>query len=230
MKLTLHSLHHELPDVTTFAFRPEQEIVWEAGQYMHYILPHDQADDRGIERWFTISSAPFEKEIRITTRFSGEQASSFKKALFALPVGATIEADGPEGDFTALESMDDFVFIAGGIGITPFRSMLLDLDNNGRTIKGTLYYANRDTNIVFKEELERLAIKHPDFIIKYVLSPEQIDEAYLKAALPDLGKPTIYISGPKPMVESLAKTLKDMGVPDAHLKLDDFPGYEWPHT
>lgn len=230
MKLTLLSIHEEVSNVRTLAFKPAEEITWQAGQYMHYVLPHDHPDERGTERWFTISAAPFEKEIRITTRDSGDRASSFKKALFALPVGVTIESDGPEGDFIASEPMDNFVFIAGGIGITPFRSMLLDLDHKGAVIKGVLYYANRDQNIVFKDELEALTKKHPDFMIKYVMSPAQIDEAYLRTEIADLEKPIFYISGPEPMVKSLEQTMKVIGVPEEYIKLDDFPGYDWPHS
>jgi ferredoxin-NADP reductase len=79
MKLRLIQKHQELHDVCSFVFEPEEPITWEAGQYMHYNFPHPDTDDRGVERWFTISTAPFEKNIRITTRLALEKGSSFKK-------------------------------------------------------------------------------------------------------------------------------------------------------
>lgn len=211
--------------MTTFSFAFDEDFTWQAGQYLHYVLPHEDADDRGEERWFTISSAPHEKEIRITTRFA-EKSSSFKKALFALPLGATLEADGLEGDFVVEDPAQEFIFIAGGIGITPFRSILLDLDHRGLPIKGKLLYTNRDTDIVFKKELDELVAKHPDFKVEYVIDPQRIDEAYIQNAVPDLKAPLFYVSGPAPMVFALSDALKVMGVPEAHIKLDDFPGYE----
>jgi ferredoxin-NADP reductase len=229
MKLRLTSKKEEVANVITFAFTPDKEFTWEAGQYMHYVLPHENADDRGDERWFTISSAPFEKEIHITTRNSGDKGSSFKKNLFSLDIGAEVESDGPEGDFTVTDPSKPFVFIAGGIGITPFRSILLDLDKKEVSITGTLLYANRDTNIVFKDELDNLASKHPGFTIKYIINPDQVDGLYIRKEIPDLQTPIFYISGPKPMVLALEQTLKEMDIAEDHIKLDDFPGYEWPH-
>jgi ferredoxin-NADP reductase len=225
MKLTLTDKKQVLPDVTTFVFEPEQPLAWQAGQYMHYVLPHDSEDDRGHERWFTISSAPFEQHLQITTRHS-EKSSSFKTKLFELPIGGTIEADGPEGDFVVTNPEEEFVFIAGGIGITPFRSILLDLDHRGLDIRGKLLYANRDDNFVFKQELDALAQKHPNFVIHYFTADERIDENAIRESTPDYMTPTFYVSGPQPMVEAFAKMLTDMGVPSTHQKHDDFPGYE----
>jgi ferredoxin-NADP reductase len=229
MKLTLNSIHKEFADVTTFSFTPPAEIGWKAGQYMHYVLPHDNPDDRGTERWFTIAAPPQEQLIKITTRYT-VKSSSFKKALFAMEPGAEIEADGPEGDFTLLDPQEEFVFIAGGIGITPFRAILLDLDNRQVPITGRLLYANRDENIIFRAELDALVEKHPGFSVEYVLSPARIDAEYIRSNVPDINIRTFYISGPEPMVKSLAENLGNIGVPSGHIKLDDFPGYEWPQV
>jgi ferredoxin-NADP reductase len=225
MTLTLAKKIQEAPDVTTFVFDPDEPLTWQAGQFLHYTIPQEHADDRGLERWFTISSAPFERQIHITTRHA-EKGSSFKEALFSLPIGATIEADGLEGDFVVDDPSADFVFIAGGIGITPFRSMLAQLDHEGIDIHATLLYANRDDNFVFKAELDAIAAKHPNVTIHYFSADERIDAKAITSRVPNLQIPTFYASGPEPMVETYEKMLADMGVPDSHLKRDFFPGYE----
>src|SRR5438045_4006538 len=124
----------EVEGVFSFYFEPQESAKWLAGQYLHYELPHSDADERGIGRWFTISTAPFEKKIRITTRFDGERVSSFKQALKELKEGTIVEAGEPRGDFVAEAGVSRHIFIAGGIGITPFRSMIAQLDHEGRTL------------------------------------------------------------------------------------------------
>lgn len=131
MGLTLLEKHPEAGDATSFIFKPETPLVWQAGQFLHYNLLHQNPDERKAERYFTIASAPFEQNIWLTTRHM-EKGSSFKAALFALPIGGNIEANGPEGDFVVNDLAREFIFIAGGIGITPYRSILLDLDQRGR--------------------------------------------------------------------------------------------------
>jgi ferredoxin-NADP reductase len=227
MKLTLIQKKEEASDVTTFVFEPEAPLAYKAGQLLHYTLPHENPDDRGVERFFTISAPPYERRVTITTRFS-EKSSTFKTALRALPVGATIEADNLEGDFVVEEETGEHVFLVGGIGITPVHSILLDLDNRGASINATVLYANRDENFVFKRELDALVGKHPKLKIVYLVSPARIDEATIRENVQDLGKPVFYISGPEPMVIALGDTLTNMGVPKERQKRDEFPGYPAP--
>ncbi|HET8574729.1 MAG TPA: FAD-dependent oxidoreductase [Candidatus Paceibacterota bacterium] len=226
MKLTLLEKRQEEENITTFVFEPSEALGWQAGQFLHYTLPHENMDDRGNERWFTISSAPFEKNVQITTRHA-EKGSSFKNALFAMNPSDTIEADGPEGEFVIGNPSEKVVMIAGGIGITPFRSMLAELDHAGTPIKAKLLYANRDEHFVFKEELDQIAAKHPDFTIHYVVDPERIDENLIRNEVSDLTGPLFLVSGPKPMVLAFQDMLVSWGAPEDHVKRDSFPGYEW---
>lgn len=230
MRLTLLAKKEETSDVTSFIFQPDQDLSWQAGQFLYYTLPHPDADDRKTQRYFTISSAPHEGHIMLTTRFAGEdKASTFKKAFFNMKMGDVIEADGLVGDFTLVDPERNHIFIAGGIGITPYRAILLDLDYKNLPINATLLYANKDkNNIVFRNELEVLAVKHPTFKIHYFFNPERIDEAAIKKIVPDLIKPIFYISGPEIMVEAFEKMLPKMGIPEANIKKDYFPGYSWP--
>lgn len=212
--------------VTTFEFEPEQQIQWKPGQYFHYKLPHENPDDRGIERWFTNSAAPFEKNPRITTRFAQDRSSTFKIALNKLEIGQSIEADGPEGDFVIEDFSKRYVFISGGIGITPFRSMFAQFKNDSKQIKCDLLYANRDENYVFEQEIIDFAQTQNDFRLHKFTGDRKIEDKDFKELFPNLNEFTYYISGPKPMVTHYKELLISIGVINENIKLDNFPGYE----
>lgn len=223
MKLRFIKSEDEVDGVKSFTFAPPQAMQWQPGQYMHYILEHPDADDRGVERWFTISTAPFEQNIRITTRVDGEHSSSFKKALQLLKAGDEIEADGPKGKFVLREGDFQHVMIAGGIGITPFRSMLAQLAHDKMPAHATLFYANRDNNLVFGDELT--AFQANDQSIKIV---NLIDKRLTVEDLADSlqNENTVYyLSGPKAMVESYEELLQNQGVSEDNITTDYFPGY-----
>ena len=227
MRLTLEALRPETSDVVTFLFRPEEPFTWRAGQFLHYTLPHSDADARGVERYFTIASAPHERHVQITTRFS-DPGSTFKRALKKLNIGDVIEADSLDGDFVVDDPSRPMVFVAGGMGITPYRSILLDLDHRGVASSITILYGNRTDEFVFKDELGALTKKHSGLSIRYVVSPAHIDESSILALAPVITQPIFYISGPEPMVEHFEKTLPPLGIPEENLKRDYFPGYQWP--
>ncbi len=225
MKLKLVEKREEVTGVTSFIFDSSGEITWKPGQFLHYVVHHSPTDDRGSDRWFTNSAAPFEKQVRITTRYSGEASSSFKRKLFSLPIGKNVEFSIVDGDFTLDTPSTESVFIAGGIGITPFRSILKQLEYDKKPINVTLLYANRDENIVFKDELESIASANPNFKIQYVISPARIDEATITEFIKDTSVPVFYVSGPEPMVDAMSEMLKNKGVSENNIKGDWFPGY-----
>jgi ferredoxin-NADP reductase len=227
MKFTLSTTKQEANDTFSFIFAPEQPLQWKAGQLLRYVLDHPNPDDRGVERFFSIASAPHEEHVMLTTRFASK-SSSFKKALKNLRRGDAVEAHDLEGDFVVDHRKKTFVFIAGGIGITPFRAILLDLEHNKKPLNVQLLYANRDNDFPYRKELEALRRRHPEFRIDYVVSPNRIDEKSIPQLVPDIQKPMFYVSGPEPMVESMDKTLKKIGVSKKRIKNDFFPGYEWP--
>jgi ferredoxin-NADP reductase len=225
MKMKFIEKKQETSEVTSFIFTPLEPLVWQPGQYLHYVLHHRPTDDRGSDRWFTVSSAPFENHVMVTTRYSSEKPSTFKEKLFTLQEGKNIEISFVQGDFTLDDPEKEHVFIAGGIGVTPFRSILKQLDHDKKPINVTLLYANRDQDIVFKEEFEAIVANNPNFKIHYIFSPEHIDEKKIRELVPDIMKPIFYISGPEPMVDALGETLKKMGIAEDHIKQDWFPGY-----
>src|SRR5581483_11993537 len=140
MELKLIDKKALFPDVITFIFEPEQPIDFQPGQYMHYYFDHPNVDNRGTERWYTISAPPYEKHITITTRFTKEKGSSFKHALQGLQPGDTIKAEGPGGKFDIGDTSKKPVLVAGGIGITPYHSMLMQMDHDGQQINAELLY------------------------------------------------------------------------------------------
>ena len=227
MKLTLNATRQEAPDTVSFIFATEQPLQWKAGQLLRYVLNHPDPDDRGLHRFFSIASAPYERHVMLTTRFAA-RSSSFKKTLKNLQPGDAIEAFDLEGDFVVDDAEKTFVFIAGGIGITPFRSILLDLDYCRKPVNVQLLYANHDDDFVYREELEALRNRQAKFEINYVVSPDRIDDKSIPRLVPDMERPVFYVSGPEPMVESMDETLKGIGVSDERIKNDFFPGYEWP--
>ena len=228
MRLKLIERRPEAAGVESFIFERcnlLEPLMWKAGQFLHYVLHHEPTDDRGSDRWFTVSAAPYEGHVMLTTRFTPGQGSSLKKALAELEIGSeAMEVSDVDGDFTVEDPTKEYVFIAGGIGVTPFRSILKQLDHEGATITATLIYTNRDSDFAFKNEFDELASRQPGLTIRY-LAGEKLDGAKLRELVPDLATPIFYVSGPEPMVESFHETLKGMGVAPERLKGDWFPGY-----
>lgn len=224
MKLKLVSKKSEVEGVCSFVLQADKKVSWIPGQYMHYDLPHDNMDERGEKRWFTISSAPFEGHMMITTRTDGGIRSSFKQALLALDEGSEIEADGPEGLFVLEPGQKHHVLIAGGIGITPFRSMLAQADHAQANLQATLLYANRDEHFVFMIELEEFAKRNPGLKINKYVADERISDEQLSQLINDTST-VFYVSGPKPMVENYYDKLLELGAPAERVKKDFFPGY-----
>ena len=245
MKVKFVGKKKEIENVFTFTFdpldsargKPGKKISWQPGQYLHYELPHPDADDRGVERWFTISAPPYEGLPTITTRFvpeghperqsrgDTEQSSTFKKALQNLEPGTEIEAGEPRGDFLLDPDASRHVLIAGGIGITPYHSQLLQLDHDGKPLNIDLMYANRDESFVFDAQFQELAAKHHEFKIHKFVGDKRITKEDLQPFLADESI-IFYISGPKPMVEAYQHLLEELDVAPERIKTDYFPGYQ----
>jgi ferredoxin-NADP reductase len=225
MKLKLAARKTESPGVESFIFKPQKPLVWKAGQFLHYVLNHETTDDRGSDRWFTIASAPCERHVMLTTRFDSKRSSTFKKTLKVLKCGDTIEISDLDGDFIVSDARKEYVFIAGGIGITPFRSILKQAEHEGKKLRVKLIYANRKTVAAYQKEFEAMTKRNPNFGIIYLFSPQRVDKQTIKKLVPDLKKPLFYVSGPEPMVEAIGKMLRQIGVPEKRIKQDWFPGY-----
>jgi len=222
-------------DVYDFLFKPNHKLVFKPGQYMEWTLGHDAQDARGMRRYFTIASSPAEEYIRMGVKFY-PQSSSFKQSMMLLKPGDKIVASQLAGDFVLPKNKSvKLVFIAGGIGITPFRSMikyLLDMDERRDII---LLYSNfKPDDIIYKDIFDqagkRLGIKTV-YTITDKPCPKDwagencfIDEAMIKKAVPDYKERTFYLSGSHNMVVAFSEILPKMGVKKSRIKSDFFPG------
>ena len=210
------------PNAYDLVFERPKNLRFSPGQYMEWTLPHRGTDARGNRRTFSIASAPTEPDLRIGIK-TYKPSSSFKKALLALEPGARVRAAHVAGNFT-LENdpSKPLVFIAGGIGITPFRSMLKYLTDKGQKREIHLLYAGmRDTDFVYKDvlkEAEAVGLK-THYITGF------IQEDYLRDNLPLLKHSTVYISGPDAMVSHCTSLLLRLGVPYGSIETDHFSGY-----
>lgn len=217
MDLSLISSHDEVENVRTFVFE-RKNLQWVAGQSQAFVLPQAGETEKENQHWFTISSAPVEGTINISTRIS---ASPFKRALNSLNPGDKITTHSLGGKFV-WDDESPVTLVAAGIGITPFRSILLQRSATGKSLNATLLYFNRTSGIPFQKELEYLAQKHPEFQMKLIVG-EPVTAEKIFALAPQAREQVVYISGPAPMVSELGTTLKEAGVA---IKLDRFPGYD----
>lgn len=224
-------------DTYDYVFRSDRPAHFRPGQYLELTVGHPHPDSRGNRRYFTIASSPTESDIRFGAKFHPE-GSSFKHALAALSPGDTIMAGQLSGDFTLPKnSKQKLVFVAGGIGVTPFRSMvkfLLDT-NDRRTI--TLFYANKTVDQIAYKDVFDQAERALGMKTVYTLDDTAnvprgwngrsgfITAAMIAEEVPDYRERIFYLSGPHGMVSAFEKTLGGMGVPWRNIKTDFFPGY-----
>ncbi len=216
-----------------FTFKKSYGFVFFAGQYLEWMLPHKGSDSRGVRRYFTIASAPTESVVRVAMKIT-ESGSSFKEVLSVLDSNQIIIASQLSGDFILPKDISTKLgFIAGGIGITPFRSHVQYMLDSGEYYNTVLYYCNNIVaEIAYAEVFGNAATK---FFFEYidVISKEPVaapaETGYLtkhmlKRRTPDYLERTWYISGPPAMVNAYKKILKEMGVKGSNIKTDFFSG------
>lgn len=217
--------------IATFWFEPEKPLRYTAGQFTELTLKHPHPDNRGMKRWFTLSSSPTDKLVSITTRFAGETSSTFKKTLFSLEPEAAVDLADAMGDFVLPKlTQTPLIFVAGGIGLTPFHSMFEWLAATGETRDITFLYAvNSEDDIIFQDTFDRANI-HATIVVSNPSAAWGGQRGKLSAqTIVGLTKPTdntlIYISGPEPMLEAIQADLVAEGVNKQQIVTDFFPGY-----
>ena len=177
--------------------------------------------------FFTIASSPTEADVHLGVKF-GRGMSSFKKALSAMQSGGKIYAGQLGGDFVLpRDAARKLVFIAGGIGITPFRSMVKDLADRGEKRDIVLLYANKDAEDIAYRPLLDDAARTLGLRTVYVMAEkgERIDAAFVTACVPDFRDRTFFLSGPTGMVDAFKGMLRGMGVRRRNIVTDYFPGF-----
>lgn len=235
--MTLREKREVAKETYDFWFTTDRTIRFTPGQYLEWTLPHMKSDKRGNRRYFTISSAPEEEGIAIGVKFN-EQGSSFKKKMLSLQAGDTMAAGQLAGDFTMPKNPKvKLAFIAGGIGVTPFRSMIRSLYGQKIPRSIVLFYANRRPQDIAYRDVFDAAER--DLCVKtiYTLtdrsavpddwngSTGHITEDMIRTELPDFPERHFYLSGPQSMVHTCDQLLRHMGVPKRHIKKDFFPGF-----
>lgn len=223
-------------NIYDFIFTSSEPLKFRAGQYLEWTLGHLRPDNRGVRRYFTVASSPTEPEIRVGVKFY-QSPSSFKKALGALYVGDEIVASHLAGDFTLpADTNKKLAFIAGGIGVTPFRSMIkymLDTDEKRDAI---LLYSNKTVSeVAYKEIFDKAEIQLGLRTIYTIDKPEEnmpswccggfITAEMIAQDVPDYKERIFYISGPQSMVTAFKNILTKMGVQKKSIRTDFFPGF-----
>lgn len=225
MQLSVINLIEETPDHISIIFEKPSSLEFYPGQYLDIHLP--VTDERSPTRAFTIASAPTEETLRITFK---KGRSPFKQYFQQIKPSTTITASHPAGTFTLDESAPA-IFIAGGVGITPFRSIIKDRIDHDTQIPITLLYSNSNKHILFKKELDTWNHTYPFLDIQYIITQEQgrITPEQLKKAVnhqeysPD--NLIFYISGPPLMVNSFHSYLRNFGIDESNIRSDIFDGY-----
>lgn len=224
------------PDVVEFRFTPSQHLAFAPGQYMEWTLAHSHSDSRGNRRYFTLASSPTEDTVHLGVRFS-DHGSSFKRTMYSMDDQTKIVGGQIAGDFTLPQNPKrKLVFVAGGIGITPYRSMLKYLLDIGQWRDIVLIYANRAVEDIIYQDVLSEAQAGLGMKTVYTLTDSdaippgwlgylgRIDRHMILSAVPDYRERVFYVSGPPDMVRACEHTLKHMGVRKSHLKTDFFPG------
>jgi ferredoxin-NADP reductase len=211
-----------------------REVDFRPGQYFWVTLvdpPYD--DEKGPRRHITVVTSPTERGVLgLCTRL---RDSAFKRSLSELPVGAEVDVEEPKGSFVLPEETDrHYVFIAGGIGITVFRSMLRFIADEGLPHRVTLIYSNRDReSAAFLDELAQLDRALPNLALVLTMTQDpgwdgetrRVDAEFLGDHLGELGAFTYLIAGPPPMVEAVTDTLGAAGIPEEQVLSQRFSGY-----
>ena len=221
----------------SFFFEKPAGFQFKAGQFMRLsLIDPPETDAEGDQRTFSIASAPHEEDLMIATRM---RDTAFKRVIKSMPIGSEIQMRGPYGRMTLHEDpARPAVFLTGGIGITPFRSIALDAARTGLTHRLSLFYSNRrPEDAAFLEELAQLEATNPNYqFIPTMTSPASSKQTWcgetgyingemLTRFIDDLKAPVYYVAGPQGLVDAIRKTLGEVGVSEEDIRAEEFAGY-----
>jgi ferredoxin-NADP reductase len=232
MEAEIIEIINETKGVKTFVLEPEKEFNFVAGQYAIFVI---RIDGKEHAHTFSISCSPNKKTISFTTIIS---ESPFKQKLNQMFLGETIEVSKAMGSFTLEKSGEKpLVFLAGGIGITPVKSILEYIAEKKKDRDITLLYSNKTIDrVVFKEKLDEIEKKINGLKLVYVLSEEEkvplsfekgrITKEIIEKYVSELGDSVFYVVGPPAFVEAMKATLnKEMFILEENIITENFNGY-----
>ncbi|HEX7063839.1 MAG TPA: FAD-dependent oxidoreductase [Bacillales bacterium] len=222
-------------DTMAFHWEKPKEYEFKAGQFCDMtLIDPDQTDEDGNVRTFSLAYAPYEKDLVTATRM---RDSAFKRELENMPEGTEVKLDSALGDFTLHKTeTTPAVFIIGGIGITPVRSMIAQATHDKLSHDITLLFSNTTpADAPFMSDLEGFAKENPNFTLVPVMTDAKsgewngesgyIDEEMLRRHVSDVNTPIYYLSGPADMVKDMYQMLVEAGVNEDYIKAEEFSGY-----
>ncbi len=228
----------EVADGTmAFGFERPSQFDFTPGQSADVTLSNPpETDSEGNTRTFSIASSPFENQLMFATRM---RDTAFKRSLKKAPIGTDVRIDSATGSFTLHKnSAKPAVFLAGGIGITPFLSIVRQADHDRLGHKLCLFYSNRrPQDVPFLEVLRMLETSNPNFQLVCTMTAMQqsqnewqgetdlINKEMLSRHLTNLQGPIYYVAGPPAMVAGLRKMLVGADVDEDDIRSEDFAGY-----
>jgi len=206
--------------IYTFVFEPVKPLAWQAGKHAMFFIRHKKIDK--AMRLFSISSCPSENVIAITTKI-GAHPSDFKEALLELSPGMKMTLRGPMGPFVLQQARTN-CFIAGGIGITPFRSMMKEVDRSKQNLHEEikLLYINSGDSFLFGEELK--AMESGATTTEFFKDKQELGNR-IKLMTLQSDNTVYFIAGAKQMTTSIKQNLIELGVKKKNIKIDTFIGY-----
>ena len=223
-------------DQIDFVFKSPQRLAFTPGQYMEWTLQHKDTDSRGNRRYFTLASSPTEDTVRLGIKFY-PNGSSYKKALGSFADHETLAAGSLSGDFTMpKDKTKKLAFIAGGIGITPFRSMIKYLLDTKEKRDIVLLYSNKVVSEIMYQDVFAAALSVGVKTVYTLTDTKQIPHNWagetgristslIEKEVPDYLQRTFYLSGPHNMVVAFEQVLQEMGIHRSRIKKDFFPGF-----
>ena len=220
-----------------FHFEKPGGFAFKAGQFGDFTLINPaETDTEGNTRGFSLASAPYEDTLMFATRM---RDTAFKRALKRMEVGTEISLDAPYGSFTLHNNPRlSAVFLTGGIGVTPVRSIVLQAAHDNLPHQIFLFDSNRKPeDAAFLNALMGAEVKNPNYAFvgtmtemekssqKWVGETGYITKPMLVKYIGDLTLPIYYIAGPAAMVTAMRKTLNEAGVDDDNIRTEEFSGY-----
>ena len=221
----------------SFHFEKPEGFEFKAGQFGDFTLINpSETDAEGNIRGFSLASAPYEGDLMFATRM---RDTAFKRVLKTMEIGAEVSLDAPYGSFTLHNNTRiPAVFLTGGIGVTPVRSIVLQAAHDNLPHKIFLFYSNRrPEDAAFLDELVEAQAKNPNYtFVGTMTEMEKSDQKWegetgyitkdmLVKYIGDLTLPIYYVAGPAAMVTAMRKTLNEAGVDDDNIRTEEFSGY-----
>lgn len=234
MRATVAETREVAKGTLLVTFEADEYPEYRPGSYFWVELPDlGDNDEKGLRRHISLVTSPTESGIvGLATRL---RDTAFKRTLASLEPGDEVEVEEPKGSFLLPEETGvPYVFVAGGIGITVFRSMLRFIRDERLPYKVTLVYSNRDReSAAFVDELLELERELPDLHVILTMTDEpawegetrRIDAGMLQDHLGELGGYRYLVAGPPPMAEAVVESLAAAGVPEDRVLADKFSGY-----